>query len=66
MKDINEIDILKQVLNNLRKEGKILLAYLYGSYVTGSQHKRSDIDLAVYLNTRDEKEIIEIIDGDIL
>jgi len=62
MKDINEIDILRQVLNNLRKEGKILLAYLYGSYVTGSQHKRSDIDLAVYLNTGDEKEIIEIID----
>jgi predicted nucleotidyltransferase len=62
MKNDNEISSLKQVLNTLRAESKILLAYLYGSYSTGLQHGRSDIDLAVYINSNDDKEIIEIID----
>jgi predicted nucleotidyltransferase len=62
MNNIEEINSLKQVLNNLRNQNKILLAYLYGSYAARLQHKRSDIDLAVYLDTRDEKEAIEIID----
>ncbi|MBI4849242.1 MAG: nucleotidyltransferase domain-containing protein [Nitrospirae bacterium] len=53
---------MKQVLNTLRAEGKILLAYLYGSYAEGTQHKRSDIDLAVYINADSEEETIKLID----
>lgn len=63
MKDTVEIEALRNVLNNLRNEGKILLAYLYGSYAIAQQHKHSDIDLAIYLDTRDEEEAIEIIDA---
>lgn len=63
MKESPEINALKAVLEGLRKQGKILLAYLYGSYAKGIQHQRSDIDLAVYINTDDEKEAIEIIDA---
>ncbi len=63
MENDNEIDSLKQVLNTLRAEGKILLAYLYGSYARGTQHKRSDIDLAVYINADSEEEIINLIDS---
>jgi predicted nucleotidyltransferase len=60
---MNEITILEQVLNSLRKDRKILLAFLFGSYAKGLQHKRSDIDLAVYINADNEEERINIIDS---
>lgn len=63
MKKILEIDAIKMVLQRLRQEGKISLAYLYGSYESGTEHKRSDIDLAIYLNADDEKEANDIIDA---
>lgn len=62
MEESPEINALKAVLEGFRRQGKILLAYLYGSYAKGVQHVRSDIDLAVYMNTNNEKEAIEIID----
>ncbi|NWF75599.1 MAG: nucleotidyltransferase domain-containing protein [Nitrospirae bacterium] len=40
-----------------------MIAVLYGSYAKGSAHKRSDIDLALYLNVKNEKEEMEIIDN---
>src|SRR3989337_2307497 len=58
-----DINNLKSLLERLRGENKILLAYLYGSYAKGLQHKRSDIDLAIYLNTFDKKERMDILDA---
>ena len=63
MKESPEINALKTVLEGLRKQGKILLAYLYGSYAKNMEHQRSDIDVAVFINTNDEKEAIGIIDA---
>jgi predicted nucleotidyltransferase len=60
---MTEIDALKVELSRLKRDGKVLLAYLYGSYAAGTQHKRSDIDLAIYLNITDENDSIEIIDA---
>ena len=57
-----DIERLKKVLQELRKEGKISLAYLFGSSAKGGVHKRSDIDIAVYFSTQDEREVIELID----
>lgn len=57
-----DIKQIKYVLSTFREEGKVLLAYLFGSYVSGTQHKKSDIDIALYLNTSNEDETIEIID----
>lgn len=53
---------LKEILKILKNEGKVLIAILYGSYAKGFPHKRSDIDLALYIMAKDEKEEIEIID----
>ena len=58
----NEIKPLKEILNILRKEGKVLVAILYGSYSSGTPHVRSDIDLAVFVNTCNEVDEVEIID----
>lgn len=58
----NELKPLKEVLCALRKEGKILVALLYGSYARGIPHKRSDIDLAVFIRARNEEEEVDIID----
>jgi predicted nucleotidyltransferase len=63
MKESAEINALKEILEGFKKRGKISLAYLYGSYAKGIQHKRSDIDLAIYINSDDKKETIEIIDS---
>ena len=57
-----DLEQLKAVLQELRKEGKIPVALLYGSYARGTPHKRSDIDLAVFIRARDEKEETDIID----
>ena len=57
-----DLEQLKAVLQELNKEGKILVALLYGSYARGTPHKRSDIDLAVFIHAKDEKEETDIID----
>ena len=58
----DEIQRIKEVLEELQGEGTVLLAYLYGSYAKGNPHVRSDMDLAVYLNSKDEDARIEAID----
>ncbi|MGQ9571269.1 MAG: nucleotidyltransferase domain-containing protein [Thermodesulfovibrionales bacterium] len=58
-----ELLSLKEVLKKLQKEGKVLVAILYGSYSKGIPHKRADIDLALYIKAKDEKEEMEIIDN---
>jgi len=61
-KALTEVEKLKKVLIELNKEGRVLLAYLFGSYANDTQHKRSDIDIALYLNTSSESETIEVVD----
>ncbi len=58
----NELTQLKETLQEFRKQNKILVALLYGSFAKGTFHSRSDIDLAVFIGAEDMKEEIEIID----
>lgn len=57
-----DIEKIAKVLHELKAGGKILLAYLYGSFASASQHVRSDIDLAIYMNTQDDSETMEVTD----
>lgn len=57
-----ELKSLKEILARFGKEGGVLIAVLYGSYAKSFPHKRSDIDLALYIKAKNEKEEIEIID----
>lgn len=59
---MEEIGILKKELKKLKEERKISLAFLYGSFAKGRVHERSDIDLAIYINSKNQKEIPEIIE----
>ena len=52
---------LKEVLKKYRKENKVLLAYLFGSYAKGEVHAHSDIDLAIYL-AGSEKEKFKVLE----
>lgn len=56
----SEISPIKRVLNRLRRQGRIKIALLYGSYAEGKPHKHSDIDLAVLITSRNEVEREEI------
>lgn len=58
----SDLSGLKGCLVKHHREGKILLAVLYGSYVHGTPHGRSDIDLGLYLAALREDEEIRIID----
>lgn len=59
---MEEIERLKKELKRLKEERKISLAFLYGSFAKGKVHKRSDIDLAIYINSMDEKETANIVE----
>ena len=47
----DEVFMLLQ--NELSKKDEILFGYLFGSYATNQQTKKSDIDLALYLQNVD-------------
>lgn len=53
---------LKELLEKYKKEKKVLLAYIFGSCAEGKTHKRSDIDIAIYL-TGSEKEKLQILEN---
>jgi predicted nucleotidyltransferase len=57
-----ELSGLKACLSKHHREGKVLLAMLYGSYAHGTPHGRSDIDLALYLAASEEGDDTHIID----
>ncbi len=58
----DELKPLVDVLRRLREEGKVLVAMLFGSFARESPHGRSDVDIAIFLKTRDLDEEIEVID----
>ncbi len=53
---------LRILFEHIRKNNKITLVILFGSYAKGTAHKDSDID--VYLDTKDKrlKEEVELLD----
>jgi predicted nucleotidyltransferase len=57
-----ELQPLLTVLSELRKENKLDLAILFGSYAKGIHHHRSDIDLAIAIPPAMQKSEMEIID----
>ncbi|MBI5407799.1 MAG: nucleotidyltransferase domain-containing protein [Nitrospirae bacterium] len=57
-----ELTPLVDVLTRLKDQGKVLVAILYGSYAQGKPHKRSDVDLAVFINSKNREDEIKIID----
>jgi predicted nucleotidyltransferase len=58
-----ELKSLRETLRKLRAENKLLIAILYGSFSEGTPHVRSDVDLALYLNTGDDQDEMEAIDS---
>ena len=53
---------IKAILQELRAEGNVLIAILYGSFFNGTPHARSDVDLALYVHAANEEQEIGIID----
>ncbi len=54
------IDIVRRFLNKLKETGmSVIVAYLYGSYAKGRQHKWSDIDVAVISSEFDDDRFDE-------
>lgn len=62
MDEKREIESLREILLKFKQEGKIKVALLYGSYARGASHKRSDIDIALFISSGNKEEEMEIID----
>lgn len=52
---------IKDVLERLRAENRILIAVLYGPYSEGIPRARLSIDIGIYLQTEDEAERMRIV-----
>ncbi len=48
---------MENIIKVLEKESEVLFAYLFGSYAKGTQDKKSDIDVAIYLKDQNLLEI---------
>lgn len=48
---------MENIIKVLEKEPQVLFAYLFGSYAKGTQDKKSDIDVAIYLKDQNLLEI---------
>jgi predicted nucleotidyltransferase len=57
-----ELQPLITVLSELKKENKLDIAILFGSYAKGIHHHRSDIDLAVSIPHAIQDSEMDIID----
>lgn len=57
-----EIESLRELLIKCKQEGKIKVALLYGSCARGASHKKSDIDIALFISPGNKEEEMEIID----
>ena len=57
-----DLQPLITVLSELKKENKLDVAILFGSYAKGIHHHRSDIDLAVSIPQVPENSEMDIID----
>lgn len=60
--DNPELEPLISVLSQLRTENRLSIAILYGSFANGTQHSRSDIDLAIAIPFQHQNSELEIID----
>jgi len=58
--DINSI--LPQVVEYFHNKKEVVVVYLFGSYADGKQHKKSDIDLAVFLRNGEKRSDDYIFD----
>lgn len=54
---------LREVLQRLKDRGILKIALLFGSYASGQAHARSDIDLALYLDSPDPEEELAALDA---
>lgn len=54
---------IKDVLERLRAENRVLVAVLYGPYSEEALYGHPGIDIGIYLQTDDEAERVEIIDS---
>jgi predicted nucleotidyltransferase len=57
-----EVQPLVDILARMKGSGELSLALLFGSFVAGTPHCRSDIDLAIALNVETTEREMELID----
>lgn len=52
--DLDILNIVKKYVEKITKEFTITAVYLFGSYAKGTEHKDSDIDVAIILDSNSD------------
>lgn len=48
--------VIRRVIEELKKDKRILFAYMFGSHISGKTMKESDIDIGIYVDPRTTKK----------
>jgi len=56
----DDIKIIESQLPKICSDYDVIAAYLYGSFATGEQHLKSDVDIAIYFKDYSLKKLLEI------
>jgi len=56
----DDIKIIESQLPKICSDYDVIAAYLYGSFATGEQHSKSDVDIAIYFKDYSLKKLLEI------
>ncbi len=52
-------ELLQNITENLRKDKRIIFAYLYGSAARGDMREDSDVDIAVFLQDPEDDPLLD-------
>ncbi|MFA5348933.1 MAG: nucleotidyltransferase domain-containing protein [Candidatus Paceibacterota bacterium] len=51
--------IIKQIESVSKKRKEIILSYLFGSFAMGTTNRSSDVDIAIYLDSKKVKDLFD-------
>ncbi|MDD5621294.1 MAG: nucleotidyltransferase domain-containing protein [Candidatus Pacebacteria bacterium] len=51
--------IIKQIESVSKKRKEIILSYLFGSFALGTTNRNSDVDIAIYLDSKKVKDLFD-------
>ncbi|GEM_PF-3201317 len=55
-----DVKVIRSRLPKICSDYDVVAAYLYGSFASGEQHPKSDVDIAIYLGDHSLKKLLEI------
>ena len=56
----DDLKIIESQVSKICSDYDLIAAYLYGSFATGTEHPKSDVDIAIYFKDYSLKKLLEV------